>query len=87
MSNAEIAFFVVYWVPVGIGFIWLMRKVWRYASARSKEATRLIDEGWIMIGCDFIQGPIMVPPEHVFPPEIAKKWREAAKKNSARSTK
>lgn len=34
----------------------------RYAKARVELARELMAAGWVQVGCDFIRGPILVPP-------------------------
>ena len=54
-----------------------------YCDRRVAESQRAIAAGGILIGWDFIAGPIVGPPEIVFPPDVAKRWREAAKQQAA----
>lgn len=46
-----------------------------YTDKRCDEAERKIRQGYVVVGWDFIQGPILVPPEAIYPPDMAKRIR------------
>ena len=58
MSDAEIFIFSVAAIATAI----IMIPVVRYTRRQVREAKELAEKGWVCIGCDFLTGPIMVPP-------------------------
>ena len=58
MSDADI--FILSFAAILTAII--MIPVVRYTRRRQREARELAEKGWICVGCDFLTGPIMVPP-------------------------
>lgn len=57
----------------------VMVPLWRWTRRKGQEARRLADEGYVCIGCPLFVGPVMVPPEALYPPEVARRIREEAR--------
>jgi len=58
MTGAEIFIFSTAAILTAI----IMIPIVRYANRRVREARDLAALGWICVGCDFLTGPIMIPP-------------------------